>query len=524
MTASTFAVSALGVVLHRHRRLGLWLQPGGHVEAARRRSTPRSASSPRRPASTRGTSTRRGSSTSRARHAAGAPPLRLPLARRGARRRRSRPASGESTEVRLVRAGRGTGAVRAGPRRAGLTPRARGSPGASRSPPWHRGQRERRAAGPRRPRRRPSCGRATASSTRRAAPPTTPRSPSSGRCGRPSASSTSTRAPLAASAEALEREAAVGARARRGHGARDSTRRPVRVGTSRRWSTSATRSPRARAELDDELLALLEQLEPLDASDAALRHDATRVTRPARRARRRGRRRARPCDRRRLAELTAQRPALAAALDAALLARYEAIAARAGGVGAARLVDGRCGACRVTRARRDRRPPGARRRTPTRSRSATSAAGCSCADAGARSPRPHRRGTASDGSSGAATSSSTTSGATRHARWRRASATWPSCGRARCDVRARPPRSSTRDATPSSTRRSSSSTTATCEGLALDEVEPAHCGARCERTQPRRWPGGESLEDVQGRVAAACAALFESDGEGARATTATWSS
>lgn len=34
LTASTFAVSALGVVLHRHRRLGLWLQPGGHVEDA----------------------------------------------------------------------------------------------------------------------------------------------------------------------------------------------------------------------------------------------------------------------------------------------------------------------------------------------------------------------------------------------------------------------------------------------------------------------------------------------------------
>jgi 8-oxo-dGTP pyrophosphatase MutT (NUDIX family) len=32
VTASTFAVSALGVVLHRHRRLGIWLQPGGHVD------------------------------------------------------------------------------------------------------------------------------------------------------------------------------------------------------------------------------------------------------------------------------------------------------------------------------------------------------------------------------------------------------------------------------------------------------------------------------------------------------------
>jgi 8-oxo-dGTP pyrophosphatase MutT (NUDIX family) len=32
VTASTFAVSELGVVLHLHRRLGIWLQPGGHVD------------------------------------------------------------------------------------------------------------------------------------------------------------------------------------------------------------------------------------------------------------------------------------------------------------------------------------------------------------------------------------------------------------------------------------------------------------------------------------------------------------
>jgi len=33
VTASAFAVSPLGVVLHRHRKLGLWMQPGGHVDA-----------------------------------------------------------------------------------------------------------------------------------------------------------------------------------------------------------------------------------------------------------------------------------------------------------------------------------------------------------------------------------------------------------------------------------------------------------------------------------------------------------
>ena len=32
VTASAFCVSGLGVVLHRHRLLGVWLQPGGHVD------------------------------------------------------------------------------------------------------------------------------------------------------------------------------------------------------------------------------------------------------------------------------------------------------------------------------------------------------------------------------------------------------------------------------------------------------------------------------------------------------------
>jgi len=32
VTASGFVVSPLGVVLHRHRLLGIWVQPGGHVD------------------------------------------------------------------------------------------------------------------------------------------------------------------------------------------------------------------------------------------------------------------------------------------------------------------------------------------------------------------------------------------------------------------------------------------------------------------------------------------------------------
>jgi 8-oxo-dGTP pyrophosphatase MutT (NUDIX family) len=34
LTASAFVVSSRGVVLHRHRVLGIWIQPGGHVEAS----------------------------------------------------------------------------------------------------------------------------------------------------------------------------------------------------------------------------------------------------------------------------------------------------------------------------------------------------------------------------------------------------------------------------------------------------------------------------------------------------------
>jgi 8-oxo-dGTP pyrophosphatase MutT (NUDIX family) len=32
LTASAFVVSSRGVILHRHRLLGLWIQPGGHVD------------------------------------------------------------------------------------------------------------------------------------------------------------------------------------------------------------------------------------------------------------------------------------------------------------------------------------------------------------------------------------------------------------------------------------------------------------------------------------------------------------
>ena len=36
VTASSFVVSSRGVILHRHRRLGIWVQPGGHVDRGER--------------------------------------------------------------------------------------------------------------------------------------------------------------------------------------------------------------------------------------------------------------------------------------------------------------------------------------------------------------------------------------------------------------------------------------------------------------------------------------------------------
>jgi broad specificity phosphatase PhoE len=53
------------------------------------------------------------------------------------------------------------------------------------------------------------------------------------------------------------------------------------------------------------------------------------------------------------------------------------------------------------------------------------------------------------------------------------------------------------------------------EGRRLDEVAaPLWAAVRDDATH--RWPGGESLADVQARVAAACDALFAEDGSGAR--------
>jgi predicted nucleic acid-binding Zn-ribbon protein len=154
------------------------------------------------------------------------------------------------------------------------------------------------------------------------------------------------REPLAAKAAVLERDAATA----RERAASIATRLDAATGPGRELEAMAHErdalATRA-ARLEDELLEVLEVLEPLEADDRELRSLAEDV------AARRDQAALTVADERaaasaELEQLTAARPALAAAVEPGLLARYEAIAARAGGVGAAQLVDGRCGACRVT--------------------------------------------------------------------------------------------------------------------------------------------------------------------------------
>jgi uncharacterized protein len=153
-------------------------------------------------------------------------------------------------------------------------------------------------------------------------------------------------APLARGAAKLEVDAA----AARERAATIAARLDAATGADRSLEAMARERDAlaARASmLDDELLEVLEALEPLEARDAQLRAEAARLA--ARRdalavevAEERDRATAT------LEELTAARPAVAAAVEPSLLTRYEAIAARTGDVGAARLLGGRCGACRVT--------------------------------------------------------------------------------------------------------------------------------------------------------------------------------
>jgi uncharacterized protein len=152
--------------------------------------------------------------------------------------------------------------------------------------------------------------------------------------------------PLARQAAALERDS-TGARERAGVIA---ARLTEATGAGRELEAMSHEhdalAARASA-IDDELYGVLELLEPLEARDVALRARFAEIT-----SRREAANVAVESEREvavaAVAQLEAARPSITGALDAALLARYEAAAIHAGGVGAARLVDGRCGRCRVT--------------------------------------------------------------------------------------------------------------------------------------------------------------------------------
>ncbi|HEY8081244.1 MAG TPA: C4-type zinc ribbon domain-containing protein [Acidimicrobiales bacterium] len=155
----------------------------------------------------------------------------------------------------------------------------------------------------------------------------------------------SVRAPLADRAAVLERDAI----AARDRATVISQRLATSTGAGRELEAMeeerASLASRA-SQLEDDQLELLEQLEPLDAAVEGLRARATDLV-----ARRDETERAVAGERasadEALRTLEAARPALEGALDPALRARYDKAAAHLGASGAARLVDGRCGGCRI---------------------------------------------------------------------------------------------------------------------------------------------------------------------------------
>nr|MDQ2754882.1 C4-type zinc ribbon domain-containing protein [Actinomycetota bacterium] len=107
-------------------------------------------------------------------------------------------------------------------------------------------------------------------------------------------------------------------------------------------------SSRARtSELEDRILAVLDEREPLDATVSALEVQVASSTR------------AQEATQGRLAvseaaiegelnDLVVRRRELAAAVPPDLLASYDKLRSRLGGIGAARLVGNRCGGCHLT--------------------------------------------------------------------------------------------------------------------------------------------------------------------------------
>lgn len=104
---------------------------------------------------------------------------------------------------------------------------------------------------------------------------------------------------------------------------------------------------RRASELEDRILEVLDEREPLDAevADRDAELEALATQRADAEARRTAAASAVEAE---LADLAGRREAAASGINAALLADYERIRARTGGVGAARLVGDRCDGCHLT--------------------------------------------------------------------------------------------------------------------------------------------------------------------------------
>ena len=98
--------------------------------------------------------------------------------------------------------------------------------------------------------------------------------------------------------------------------------------------------------LEDEELGLMEQVEPLEARRGVVRDLLAPIEAAAADCRGELVIQDRALDGE-ISERTAERAGVAAGISEALLRRYESISRSVGGVGAARLVDGRCGGCHL---------------------------------------------------------------------------------------------------------------------------------------------------------------------------------
>lgn len=104
---------------------------------------------------------------------------------------------------------------------------------------------------------------------------------------------------------------------------------------------------RHRSDIEDRVLEAMQDREPLDGEIAALEQQRASLDVEAEQLRQAVADQTKDIDAELAAELEA-RTAAAASIPADLLSQYERLRARQGGVGAARLVNGRCSGCHLT--------------------------------------------------------------------------------------------------------------------------------------------------------------------------------